>query len=128
MINDIEKVTGEIIATTFNGFFDKWDKVIAGAKAETLRKARDKGCECPVCGQFVKVYRRLINHAMAVQLATAYIRFGVGTTFHIKDILEGAGGGADFAKLRYWGLIAEIENSNSKKKNKNKAKIEQLLE
>ena len=90
--------------------------VITSAKAETLRKARGKGCDCPVCGQFVKVYRRLINSAMAMQLAWAYKQFGVGKIFHIKDILEGDGGGADFAKLRYWGLIAEIENNNPKKK------------
>jgi len=31
--------------------------------------------------------------------------------------LEGEGGGADFAKLRYWGLIMELENDNPKKKN-----------
>ncbi|MGR3221203.1 MAG: hypothetical protein ACUZ8H_15520 [Candidatus Anammoxibacter sp.] len=85
----------------------------------TLDKARNKGCNCPCCGQFVKVYKRTINAAMALELATAYKRFGTYKAFHrseLKDILKSTGGG-DFAKLRYWGLITELVDDNPKKKN-----------
>ena len=87
------------------------------AKIEIMDKARHKGADCPVCGQFVKVYKRTINASMAAQLIRADRQFGIHHTFHINEILEGDGGGADFAKMRYWGLIEEIKNDNPKKKN-----------
>lgn len=95
--------------------------IIAEAKADTMKLARDKGCDCPVCGQFVKVYRRTINKATARQLAQAYKKFGVGQAFHISDIFPGGGG--DFAKLRYWKLISEIENDNPDKKSSGKWRV-----
>jgi len=91
---------------------------IVSAIGDTMEKARGKGCDCPVCGQFVKVYRRTINKAMARQLSQAYRKFGVGQEFHISDVFPGGGG--DFAKLRYWGLITEIENSDHNKKSSGK--------
>lgn len=91
-------------------------------KIEVMNKARDKGCNCPVCGQFVKVYKRTINASMAAQLIRAKMRYG-SKSFHIRDLIEGEGGGADFAKLRYWGLIVELENTNPKKKNSGRWKI-----
>ena len=87
------------------------------AKIEIMDKARHKGADCPVCGQFVKVYKRTINASMAAQLIRAYKLYGGRETFHIKNILEGEGGGADFAKLRYWNLIIELHNDNPFKKN-----------
>ena len=87
------------------------------AKIEIMDKARHKGADCPVCGQFVRVYKRAINASMAAQLVRAYKKFGDYYGFHIKDILEGDGGGADFAKLRYWNIIKELKNDDPKKKN-----------
>lgn len=96
-------------------------EIMAQAKIDTMNKAKEKGCACPVCGQLVKVYKRSINHAMALQLATAHRKFGVYTVFHRREITETfESGGGDFAKLRYWGLIAEIESDNPKKKNSGK--------
>ena len=93
------------------------DISVSAAKARIMDKAKHKGGDCPVCGQFVKVYKRTINASMAAQLIKADKQFGIHHTFHINEILEGDGGGADFAKLRYWNLILEIKNDNPKKKN-----------
>ena len=99
------------------------DISVSAAKARIMDKAKHKGGDCPVCGQFVKVYKRTINASMAAQLIRAQRRYGGNETFHIKDLIEGEGGGADFAKLRYWGLIVEIENTNPKKKNSGRWKV-----
>jgi len=92
---------------------------IVEAKVTTMREAKNKGCKCPVCGQFVKIYKRSINSTMSLQLLKAFKKYDVGKSFHITDIIEGGdgGGGGDFSKLRYWGLIVELENDNPKKKN-----------
>ena len=93
------------------------ENALAIAKKETMANAREKGCGCPVCGQFVKVYKRTINSSMAAQLIRAQRRYSTREAFHVKDLLEGEGGGADFAKLRYWNLIIELSNDNPFKKN-----------
>ena len=93
------------------------DISVSAAKARIMDKAKHKGGDCPVCGQFVKVYKRTINASMAAQLIRAQRRYGDHESFHIKDLIEGEGGGADFAKLRYWNLIIEIKNDNPFKKN-----------
>lgn len=90
---------------------------IQAAKIRTMKQAKEKGADCPVCGQFVKVYKRTINASMAAQLIRAQRRYGGNESFHIKDLIEGEGGGADFAKLRYWNLIIELHNDNPFKKN-----------
>ena len=100
------------------------NNVIASAKADTMKMARDKGCACPVCGQFVKVYRRTINKTAARLLLKAYTMFIDYHSFHITDLIEGGGG--DFAKLRYWSLIEAIENDNPKKKSSGKWIITEL--
>jgi len=51
-------------------------QVIEIKKQDVMDKARHKGADCPVCGQFVKVYKRTINASMAAQLARAYKKFG----------------------------------------------------
>jgi len=97
---------------------------LASAKADVMHEAKKKGCHCPVCGQFVKVYRRTINKSSAVLLARACRKFGEDISFHITDLIEGGGG--DFAKLRYWGLIEQIENNNDKKKHSGKWRLTKL--
>ena len=93
------------------------DSIIANIKTNVMHKARHRGADCPVCGQFVKVYKRTINASMAAQLIRAQHFYGMRESFHVKDLLEGEGGGADFAKLRYWNLIVELHNDNPFKKN-----------
>lgn len=80
--------------------------------------ANKKGTHCPCCGQFAKTYHRSINETMAGMLMTAYNKYGVLTAFHISDITGSkSGGGGDFSKLKYWGLIHELLNDDLKKKN-----------
>lgn len=81
------------------------DNALAVAKRETMEKARDKGCSCPVCGQFVKVYKRPITSTMARQLIRAYHSYGAGPWFHAKNVIMGGSSTGDFAKFEYWGMI-----------------------
>ncbi len=83
------------------------DRIIANAKADTLEAAKTKaGCDCPVCGQYVKVYKRTINATMARQLITAWHKHGTSQWFHTRDVvLVDSSGAGDFSKLEYWGLI-----------------------
>lgn len=83
---------------------------------EYLEENRDAGVSCPCCGQFVKVYRRSITSGMAHFLICAYKycrTIGV-SQFRVKDVIKWAGlpvthGGGDDSKLRYWGLIRQID-------------------
>lgn len=81
------------------------DNVLAQSKKDTMDKAWLKGCDCPVCGQFVKVYLRTITSTMAHQMIHAWRVFGVGQWFHLSHVVMGGTGAGDFAKLEYWGLV-----------------------
>lgn len=81
------------------------EHAMAQARRETMDKAKQKGTECPCCGQFVKVYRRTINSTMARQLITAHGMHAEGW-FHTRDVvLADSAGAGDFSKLECWGLI-----------------------
>lgn len=78
-------------------------------RTNTMDQAKDKGCLCPVCKQFVKIYSRSISGITAAGLIYAYGLHGNWEYFHVSEIakrftLTSTG---DFAKLRYWGLIEE---------------------
>lgn len=75
-----------------------------GAAKFWLLEHRDEGVSCPCCGQFAKVYRRTIHASMARDLIRAY-RSNGAKPFHVRATLGHDGG--DFAKLAYWGLIAD---------------------
>lgn len=80
--------------------------VISQARISVMRAANDKGCVCPVCDQFVKVYRRSITSTMARQLIKGYRAFGTRNWFHVRDVLlAGETSVGDFAKLEIWGFI-----------------------
>jgi len=72
---------------------------------DDIAKKRDEGCVCPVCEQYVRVYKRSVNSMMARQLIHAYKNFGVGAFFHNSEIVMGTSGAGDFAKLAFFGLI-----------------------
>jgi hypothetical protein len=79
----------------------------------TLREARDllrervgDGETCPCCAQFAKVYRRKISGTMARRLRDFRTAVPAGEFGHLPTVL-GRGSDGEFAKLRYWGLIAE---------------------
>lgn len=79
-------------------------------KAKVMAKAADKGCVCPVCDQFVKVYKRKINSSMAAALVNSYHHYGAKNDFTLKSVANRMGltSTGDFAKLRHFGLIQEV--------------------
>lgn len=83
--------------------------VLAALKKKVMNKAKDDGCSCPVCGQFVKVYKRRINSTMARGLIWANGKSPDEPWFHISSLIEciSTSAGGDFAKMRYWGLVEE---------------------
>jgi len=88
--------------------------VIERLKEKIMLKAKKKGCSCPVCGQFVKVYKRQITSTMANLLLKAYKMHGIHKEFHVKTLENSSG---EFAKLRYWGLIINHQEQNSSRCN-----------
>lgn len=94
---------------------------------ETIREAKKfikgniyEGVECPCCGQFAKAYKRKLYKTQALSLISLYNLSGGNTDkyFHVKDIeasFRGSGGG-DMAKLRFWGLIQEMEKESDESK------------
>lgn len=72
---------------------------------EWLDENRGEGVSCPSCDQYVKVYRRKINAAMARALILFYKKNGT-EWFHLPSAI---GYGGDAAKLRYWGFIEEMK-------------------
>ena len=81
--------------------------IIHEMREKVMSKAREKGCECPICDQFVKIYKRKINSTMAQQIIEARRKFG-SNIFHVGNLKSGPQtGGGDFAKLLYWSLIEE---------------------
>lgn len=77
-----------------------------------LRENFDKGCTCPCCGQFVKLYKRKLNSGMARNLTRIYLESKDGKYIHVEDVLRKYKdhSGHDWALLRFWGLIEEIPN------------------
>jgi len=84
--------------------FDR--EFITHQKRKVMANAKTGGCTCPVCDQFVKVYKRKINSFMAYHLIKALNTFEF-KEFHISDLMGNNSSGGDFSKLRYWGLISE---------------------
>ena len=87
------------------------DHSLALVKKKTMDAARDKGCDCPVCGQFVKVYRRTITSTMARQLIHVHNLFGLDEWFHTRHTTMGGSSAGDFSKLEYWGLINRMPHA-----------------
>ena len=76
-------------------------------KRRVFAEAQEEGCHCPLCGQFVKVYKRKITSTMARQLLQFYKLTLRGKQWiHTREaVFDGSSGAGDFAKLSYWGLI-----------------------
>lgn len=68
----------------------------------TLKKAALDACDCPVCGQNVKVYHRTVNATMARQLIISFQEHGTDNWFHISTFKKPC---TDWAVLRHFGFI-----------------------
>lgn len=103
---------------------------------EFLVKNAKKGCHCPCCERFFKIYRWPLNATKAkclIGLVLVYER--MNTWVHVRDIplkdLEKIGkpgkvkkigdkdvrvAGGDLAKLVHWGLIEAKRNKDTSKR------------
>jgi hypothetical protein len=72
---------------------------------------KGKQVACPCCEQTVKSYRRKISGSTA--RALIIISKNIEGEFHLEDTLKNlnllAECRSDFPKLRYWGLIAQLQ-------------------
>jgi hypothetical protein len=95
-------------------------------KIKTLEEAKNflrgnykKGCTCPACGQFVKLYKRKLNTSMAYTLLRLFRKSQSNQElefFHITDILgvaKDVGTGSELSKLKYWEMVDELEKDPS---------------
>lgn len=71
---------------------------------EWLDENRHEGVECPSCDQFVRVYRRKINSAMARTLITMYHKGGTDEFVHTPSL---PGDTHEASQLSWWGFIEE---------------------
>jgi hypothetical protein len=74
-----------------------------------LRERLDEGAVCPCCTQLAKVYRRPLHAGMAMKLIKFYRAYGTGWGSRV-ELFKGEAEG-DFAKLRYWGLVQESDDT-----------------
>lgn len=95
-----------------------------GTAKDFLRENADNGCYCPVCQQTVKFWPRSLNSTMALSLIAAVrlVRTSDNSIVSSRDIVRymeawyKAHIDGDFAKLRFWGFIEEIENEDPSKR------------
>ena len=63
--------------------------------------------DCPCCGQTVKKYRRKIYGQMLDALKHLN-----KVNIETGNVLSKMGGGGEYAKLEYWGLIGKLSNGD----------------
>jgi len=83
---------------------------------EFLKENYQKGCQCPACGQHVKLYKRKLNSGMARVLIEVYKKRDL-TSIHVKDHLRKnkLKNNHDWTLLKYWGMIENIETNGEQK-------------
>lgn len=82
--------------------------ILEELRLEMQQAAHNDGGVCPVCDQFVKVYKRKITSTMARQLLALYkMRLSGEHWVHVSRLVLGGAGGGDFAKMEFWGLITQ---------------------
>jgi len=79
-----------------------------------LKDNYKKGCECPACGHFVKMYKRKLNSGMALTLLRIY-KHSRGW-IKVKEWLRinKYKNNHDWTLLFYWGLLEEGDNRATK--------------
>ena len=135
------RAAGITKAKTFKDYSDglyrpkttrKKRKVTLDPQTSTIQDAKNwlnekilKGTNCPVCRQKVKVYKRHVTHKQAAMLVLLYKTFPVGTTLDINRFVQALQpaefskfmmAGREWHKLKYWGLLEEVEVTPELKK------------
>ena len=76
---------------------------------------KEKQVECPCCQQTIKSYKRKISGATARGLII--ISKSIEGEFHLEDTLKEldllAACRSDFPKLKYWGLITQLQGKRA---------------
>lgn len=80
---------------------------------QVLRDSWTEGTDCPCCGQLVKKYSRKLTSSMSRGLISLY-KQREAMPVHISKIDSVNGG--EFAQLKRWGLIDDVENSDTTKR------------
>lgn len=81
-----------------------------------LRQNYEKGCTCPSCGQFVKLYKRKLNSSMARALIILFNLSKTQEWIHSREITKNVNITGDFAKMAYWKLIEEKKKEGGEDK------------
>jgi len=86
-------------------------KTISEAR-EMILQNKNKGINCPCCGQHVKEYKRKLNSGMARDLISLYRKKQEWN--HREEFSKSRG--KEISKLKYWGLVEEKINTNTSKR------------
>ena len=83
-----------------------------------LRENFNKGCSCPTCGQFVRLYKRKLGSPQTKALILLYHKNNDNNNdwVHVRDITRDLNVTSDFSKNIYWNLIEEKPLSGEDKK------------
>lgn len=89
-----------------------------------LRENFEKGCTCPACGQFVKLYKRKFNSGLAVFLINIFkMKSLTGrNSFSSEEIRKHSGDllrGTDYGIVRFWNVAEPVDANTSEKKKQN---------
>ena len=90
--------------------------------SDWLKSRLTKGCKCPLCGQYAKIYPRSINAEMARVLILMYRHFTKypnSNPIHLDSFLSKVCGasrpkGNNHSLLVHWGLIERVGSRVSK--------------
>jgi hypothetical protein len=93
-------------------------QMTANALKAIGQKLRKDGGKCPCCDQYVKEYRRTITSSMGAALIYIHNYFKsknanewLHVPSHLSRVYGGVGvRGGDWAKLKYWGLIEDLQD------------------
>lgn len=72
-----------------------------------------RGCVCPACGNYVRIWRRSMISTNAADLIRL-VRLYDGRPLHVREFSQQRNG--NFAALVYWGLILPSESTDEKKR------------
>ena len=93
------------------------------SELETLAEARqhlrenfEDGCDCPCCGQLVKLYRRKLHAEMAVFLIKLVRAWEEDPRpYHIRELIPSLSkASTDGAYLRHWGMLTRSDSEDKR--------------